>query len=116
MIFCSVFLIAASNTFVRFLHFRFGKDYLEYLNAMNEADQRDTINDADKDTFVHLQSTPWCNLQTPEGRTSSLCQLLALVRWYDSNNGPDQFDEMTVGSIEDEDHESTSSDYMDTGE
>lgn len=59
---CSVFLIAATNTFIRFVHFEFGSHYEEYLDAASEHMKRTLADDEDKDTFVYMHSTKWFNL------------------------------------------------------
>jgi len=43
-----IFLIAATSTFVRFIHFRFGRDYLEYLDARGDAAQKEIVEDEEK--------------------------------------------------------------------
>ena len=40
------------------------------------------INDATKDTCVHLQYTKWFNLEKKTGRKAGLCHILALLRWH----------------------------------
>ncbi|KAG9250662.1 uncharacterized protein F5Z01DRAFT_629038 [Emericellopsis atlantica] len=77
----SVFIVALSSTFGRICHFHFGDYYDEYLDA-SAADQGHLINDNTKDTCVHLQCTKWFNLQTSDGRKIGLCHILALLRWY----------------------------------
>jgi len=79
----SVFLIAAINTFLRFLHFRFGSHYEEYLDCISEQTQKDLIQDENRDTFVHMSSIAWFNLQSSEGRRIALCHIMALLRWHD---------------------------------
>ncbi|CAH0014517.1 unnamed protein product [Clonostachys rhizophaga] len=76
--FYSVFMIAASNTFVHFLHSSFGKDYLEYLDAMDEAEQRDIIGDEDKDQNK-------------------------VVKWQDEHDGDGESDEVTSSDYMDTD-------------
>lgn len=92
---------------MRFIHFRFGKDYLDYLDATDGDAQRELINDQRKDTCVHMHSTKWFNLQFPEGRRTALCHVLALVRWHGDTGsmGEDQ-----QSSNDDDD------DFMDTRE
>ncbi|GAB0134273.1 hypothetical protein EsDP_00002652, partial [Epichloe bromicola] len=77
-----VFVIAVSNTFVRFIHFYFGADYEEYLNA-NDKDQRSLVDDTSKDTYVYGRFSKWFNLETRDGRKDALCHVLALLRWHD---------------------------------
>jgi hypothetical protein len=62
---------------------------MEYLDASTENSQRELINDGQKDTFVYMNSSKWCNLQTGEGRRIALCHVLALLRWQD--RGVDQY-------------------------
>ncbi len=63
------------------MHFGFGRDYLEYLEADKDT-QLELINDATKDTYVRLQTTEWFNLGTKEGRRDALCQVLGLVKRF----------------------------------
>lgn len=79
-----VFVIAVSNTFVRFIHFHFGADYEEYLNA-NDKDQRILVKDTSKDTYVYGRFSKWFNLETKDGRKDALCHVLALLRWHDDH-------------------------------
>jgi hypothetical protein len=80
----SVFLIAVTNTFVRFVHFTFGRNYLEYLDAANEKVQMEIINHKEKEAFVYMRSTRWFNLQSSGGRRIALCHILALLKWHDA--------------------------------
>ncbi|KAJ9155544.1 hypothetical protein NKR23_g2112 [Pleurostoma richardsiae] len=80
-----VFLVAATNTFLRFIHFKFGRDYAEYLDASDEATQKHIANDQDKDTFVYMHGTEWFNIQSREGRQAVLCHILAILRWHDDH-------------------------------
>ena len=68
---------------MRFIHFRFGEAYNEYLDARSVAEQKELVNDPDKDTCVHMNSSEWINIQSPEGRRLALCHILALLRWYE---------------------------------
>ncbi|KAK7398546.1 hypothetical protein QQX98_012068 [Neonectria punicea] len=77
-----IFLIAATNTFIRIIYFTFGRDYSDYLDAMDEKPQIELIEDPEKDTFAYMQSTKWINLQSPEGRRNALCHILTLLRWH----------------------------------
>jgi hypothetical protein len=69
---------------VRFIHFKFGRDYAEYLDAFDETAQIDLINDEEKDVFVYMHNTKWFNLQSHKGRRTALCHILALLRWHDA--------------------------------
>ncbi|KAL2753232.1 hypothetical protein ACRALDRAFT_1077621 [Sodiomyces alcalophilus JCM 7366] len=80
-----VFLVAATSTFVRFIHFRFGTSYLEYLDAEDVATQQAIAEDPEKDTYVHMDSSEWFNLQSPEGRRNALCHILALLNWHEAH-------------------------------
>lgn len=71
---------------MRFIHFKFGSHYGEYLDAPTEAIQRAVVDDPDKDTFVYMHCTKWFSLQSPRGRESALCHILALIRWHDKQN------------------------------
>ena len=77
-----MFLIAICSTFVRFIHFRFGDHYGDYLDATNKVEQIHLINDKSKDTCVYMRSTRWFNLQASEGRRLAVCHTLALLRWH----------------------------------
>lgn len=83
---CSVFLLAATNTFLRFIHFKFGSHYGEYVDAASEMTQKTLVDDENRDTFIYMHSTKWFNLQSPGGRKSALCHILAMVRWHDERN------------------------------
>lgn len=98
----SVFLIAATNTFIRFVHFEFGSHYGEYIDAASEHLQRTLADDEDKDTFVHMHSTKWFNLQSPEGRKSALCHILALVKWHERSDSLHANSEDGSDSMEDD--------------
>ncbi|KXX72784.1 hypothetical protein MMYC01_210682, partial [Madurella mycetomatis] len=50
-----IFLIAVTNTFIRFIHFTFGDDYLEYLDTKDELRQKALIRNSNKDVFVKMQ-------------------------------------------------------------
>ena len=82
----SVLGIAAANTFLRFMHFRFGSHYAEYIDTIDETVQKTLINDSGKDTFVRMQSSKWFNLQAGDGRRMALCHVLALLRWHDAQD------------------------------
>lgn len=79
---CSVFLIAAASTFVRFVHFQFGSDYADLLDATDAEAQIQLVADSGKDTYVQMRSSKWFNLQTCQGRRTVLCHVLALLRWH----------------------------------
>ncbi|KJZ76407.1 hypothetical protein HIM_04136 [Hirsutella minnesotensis 3608] len=79
---CSVFLIAAASTFVRFVHFQFGSHYADLLDATDAEAQEALIADGEKDTYVQMRSSKWLNLQTSQGRRIALCHVLALLRWH----------------------------------
>ncbi|KAK3331664.1 hypothetical protein B0T19DRAFT_413733 [Cercophora scortea] len=79
-----IFLIAATSTFVQFIHFRFGRDYKEYLNIEDGESQVEFVNSDGKDAFVYMRSTRFFNLQSAEGRQIALCHVLALLRWHDA--------------------------------
>ncbi|KAK0736568.1 hypothetical protein B0T21DRAFT_367191 [Apiosordaria backusii] len=106
-----VFLIAATNIFIRFIHFAFGRDYMEYLDAVDERTQIDLANNDDKDAFVYMHSTGWFDLQTQEGRRIALCHILALLRWHNAEDIRRQ----TVG-YEPGDDSDYDDDSMDIGE
>ncbi|KAK4075265.1 hypothetical protein Purlil1_12695 [Purpureocillium lilacinum] len=80
----SVFLITASNTFLRFVHFRFGSHYAELVDSTDMATQQALVADINKDTCVHMQCSKWFNLQAAQGRRAALCHVLALLRWHDN--------------------------------
>lgn len=101
----SVFLVAATSTFVRFMHFKFGSQYRHYLDAKSERQQQRLVDQdgRDNDTFVGMESSEWYNLQSSEGRKAAICHTLALLRWHElefrvpqtepvlDNRGGDQF-------------------------
>ncbi|KAG8407979.1 hypothetical protein J3459_018294 [Metarhizium acridum] len=78
----NVFLIAVSNTFMSFIHFSFGADYDEYLDATTIEDQRRLVNKKKKDTFVRMHRTKWFDLRMSEGREIAMCHVLMLVWWH----------------------------------
>ncbi|KAF5000394.1 hypothetical protein FDECE_11214 [Fusarium decemcellulare] len=111
----NVFLIAATNTFVRFVHFRFGRDYLEYLNATDERAQMEIVNDEEKEAFVYMQTSKWFNLQSSDGRRIALCHVLALLRWHDTRDSlRSQADGHSIEDDSDRNHsvESEEEDYQ----
>ncbi|KAH7303000.1 hypothetical protein B0I35DRAFT_196080 [Stachybotrys elegans] len=119
----NVFLIAANSTYMCFLDFQFGRDYMEYLDTMNETAQRELINDEEKDTFVYMHRTEWYNLLAGEGRRNAFCHILSLLRWHDARDvrrqaagdfteGSDDYD-LPYGSGDNIDH-GFDSDSMDT--
>ena len=118
-------MIAATNAFVRFVHFAFGRDYQEYVDARSREAQVEIIDDEEKDAFVYMQSTKWFNLQSREGRRVALCHVLALLRWHEAQDSQHYEASGSVG--EDSDHNSgpesaesaglgSDDDYMDTEE
>ena len=52
----SIFLTAVSNTFIRFIHFEFGTNHADYLDA-TETQQRVLIEDDTKDTCAYMSCT-----------------------------------------------------------
>ena len=93
---CSIFIIAMCNTFVRFIHFTFGSDYGEYLDATTETEQLQIVGDTAKDTFAYVSWTKWFDLRMSEARRIAACHLLTLVRlklpiWerIEHHGGPD---------------------------
>ncbi|KAH7303353.1 hypothetical protein B0I35DRAFT_180156 [Stachybotrys elegans] len=118
-----VFLIAANSTYMCFFHFKFGDDYVEYLDATNETAQRELVNDEGKDTCVYMHGTKWYNLLLGEGRRNALCHILSVLRWHDARDvrhqaagdfteGSDDYD-LPYGSGDNIDH-GFDSDSMDT--
>ncbi|KAI3219565.1 hypothetical protein DTO012A7_9727 [Penicillium roqueforti] len=79
-----VFLLAATNTFLRVIYFKFGSHYNEYVDATSKEAQTILVDDENKDTFIYMNSTKWFNLQTSGGRKSALCHILAIIRWHDN--------------------------------
>ncbi|KAI0399639.1 hypothetical protein F4802DRAFT_602827 [Xylaria palmicola] len=106
-----VFLIAATNTFVRFLHFRFGRDYSDYLDAIDKQAQMRIVNDEQRDPHAYMHSTRWLNLQSGEGRKNALCHILALIRWHE-----DFTESNSQGSAYRSEDSGSDSDSMDTNE
>jgi len=80
-----IFVVAATSTFVRFIRFAFGRDYLDYLDTTDIDSQKAFANHG-KDAFVQMQSTKLFNIQSREGRRGALCHILAIIRWYDRHN------------------------------
>ncbi|KAK1828092.1 hypothetical protein QBC39DRAFT_360092 [Podospora conica] len=121
-----VFLIAATNTFVRFIQFSFGCDYLQYLDAPDVETQLEIITDLGKAAHVSMQSSRWINLQSSTGRKAALCHVLALLRWHvvqgsvhhqgDQGDLDDDDDDDGDSWVEDEDDETEDSSNMDMGE
>ena len=85
-----VFIIAATSTFVRFTRFTFGKDYLAYLDAATKSAQQEIIKNKTKDACAYVENSNWFNLQTKEGRKAAMCHILALLRWQEVNDGPEE--------------------------
>ncbi|KAI3127124.1 hypothetical protein CBS147326_7289 [Penicillium roqueforti] len=57
-----VFLLAATNTFLRVIHFKFGSHYGEYVNTESEGTQKILVDNENKDTFIYIHSTKWFDL------------------------------------------------------
>lgn len=110
MLSSSVFVIAATSTFIRFIHFQFGSDYAKYIDAEDKRSQEALLDEHPK-TFAYMNSTKWFNLETSEGRKSALCHTLALLRWHDARKGKSTRDsEVTNDSMSAEvDHNSDES-------
>ncbi|KAI0435842.1 hypothetical protein F4803DRAFT_276767 [Xylaria telfairii] len=106
-----VFLIAATNTFVRFLYFRFGRDYSDYLDAIDGQIQMQIVNNELRDPYVYMQSTRWFSLQSGEGRKSALCHILALLKWHEDSMGNN-----SQGSTYGSEDSGSDGDSMDTDE
>ena len=86
---------------------------MEYLDAPDEASQGAIINDGNRDACVYMTRTKWLRLEAPSARYDALCHVLALVRWYDAQNGSrDEAGDHRIG-CGDSDDEVTGSD-MDT--
>ncbi|EGX88685.1 hypothetical protein CCM_08731 [Cordyceps militaris CM01] len=100
-----VFLLVIVNTFFRLIHFRFGSDYLEYLDAPDPRMQLSIALDQNKDSAVMMESSKWFNLEVPGHRKAAMCHVLALVRWFRIHSLRDRSAEKT---------ESDSSDVSDT--
>lgn len=83
MLSSSVFVIAATNTFIRFIHFQFGLDYAKYIDAQDKGSQ-ETFLDEHPNTFAYMNSTKWFGLEIFKGRNSALCHILALLRWHNA--------------------------------
>ncbi|PLN79114.1 hypothetical protein BDW42DRAFT_201838 [Aspergillus taichungensis] len=98
-----VFLIASTSTFIRFVHFKFGSGYEEYIAAATKEDQRVLVDDETKDIFAYMSSTKWFNLQSPEGRRVALCHILALLRWHVQTAMPVPGPEESMASEDDDD-------------
>ncbi|KAK1749577.1 hypothetical protein QBC47DRAFT_333388 [Echria macrotheca] len=96
-----VFLIAATNVFVRIIHFEFGHGYMEYLDALDEKTQINIANDDENDAFVYMHSTRWLNLQTQDERRIALCHILALLRWHDAEGIRDDTEDSELGDNSD---------------
>lgn len=71
---------------MRFIHFRFGMSYLEYLDASDVASQKALAEDPEKDTHVYMDSSEWFNLQSSLGRQKALCHILALLSWHEDHD------------------------------
>jgi hypothetical protein len=84
-----VFVIVAASTFIRLTHFRFGTDYLEYLDTAKREAQALLAEDPRKDVSVQMRSTEWLDLHSHHGREVALCHVLALVAWWDKQTPDD---------------------------
>jgi hypothetical protein len=96
-------LIAAANTFISFMHFTFGQDYLEYLESPDEMSQRQLIRNPDKDTCVDLQRTRWYDLGRSEDRKKALCLVMAIPDWHRArqalrHHGGDEDDDIEMSA------------------
>lgn len=66
---------------MRFLHFRFGDRYHDYLHA-DSAEQRSLVENAPEETCVLMLRTRDFNIEQREGRRAALCHILALAKWH----------------------------------
>ena len=103
----SVFVIAATNTFLRFCHFRFGPAYMKYLDAKDDMSQKQLVEDMLGDTCVYVELSDHFNIQSPKGRQAALCHTFALLQWHENQTGRgnsdrDGDDDMGVSSGDDE--------------
>lgn len=80
----SVFVVAATNTFLRFCHFRFGPAYMQYLDAKDEMSQKQLAENMPEDTCVYVELSDHFNIQSPKGRRAALCHTFALIQWHDN--------------------------------
>ncbi|ATY61328.1 hypothetical protein A9K55_005861 [Cordyceps militaris] len=78
-----VILVAVCGTFIRFVHFSFGRRYLEYLDATTADEQKQLIGESPGDTCVTMESSKWYNLEESGGRKAALCHLLVLPLWHE---------------------------------
>lgn len=76
----SVFLIAVSNTFIKFIYFTFGEDYREYLDATTFEKQMELVKDPQKDTFAYMDATKWYDTRMSEARRLTACTILTRLR------------------------------------
>lgn len=80
----SGFLVARTITFLCSVHFRFGVDYTVYIDATNKTAQSDLAANEDNYNFQNqIHSTTLFNLKIPTGRKSTLCHIMAHIKWQD---------------------------------
>jgi hypothetical protein len=95
---------------MRFLHFKFGRNYKEYLDMTDEDAQRKLVNDEEKEAVVYLHCSGQFNIQTREGRRLAFCHTLALVNKQESKT----FDMSTEAESELSDHFDASEEDMES--
>lgn len=69
---------------MRFVHFTFTPDYMEYPNATSITDEGQVVNNSAKKVFVNMSCTEWFNLQLCDGRQAAICHILAILRRHDA--------------------------------
>jgi hypothetical protein len=75
-----VFVIVMTQTFMCFLNFHPTKEYMEYLRYDNSEQQRAS------GAFLHVTDTEFFALNTKEGRRHAVCNLLGLVKFWESKD------------------------------
>ncbi|OCK88166.1 uncharacterized protein K441DRAFT_700744 [Cenococcum geophilum 1.58] len=71
------FVIAMTQTFMRFMYFHWTKDYMEYFKCTDAEKQR-----ASK-AYLHMTETAFFDLNSEVGRRHAVCNLLGLVKFWE---------------------------------
>jgi hypothetical protein len=67
-----------TQTYIRFLHFNYTDEYIQYLRC-DDAEKRKASNE-----YLHMTETDLFALDSKEGRRNAVCNLLGLVKFWQS--------------------------------
>lgn len=81
----SVFTIAATGTWVQFLHFEFDSHYRSFIDPPNATTSRACVAAHGDETFVRMKCTNWFDLRAAKGRKIAMCHVLAILRFHEAS-------------------------------